>query len=238
MPKNVGFGAGCNAGFDAVRPRAVFFVNPDAELPVGATRQLLDELRSPGVAAVGPSVVDPSAGAEAAGNEPTVRSAWGHFLYLSRLPLIGSLFPPLQIPRRPAAGALDVDWVGGAALVVDGTAFGSVGGFDERYFMYMEDVDLCRRLRDAGFRVRLVPTVKVRHRMGGSQGADQAARWYAAFDDYLRRRHGRTAAAAASLAASSGMAARALAYALRGGRRAEATRMFRGAAAAGRRIFG
>ena len=58
---------------------------------------------------------------------------------------------------------VDVEWATAACLVVRRRAFDQIGGFDESYFLYFEDVDLCVRLRAAGFRVRYDPTVRVRH---------------------------------------------------------------------------
>jgi GT2 family glycosyltransferase len=69
-----------------------------------------------------------------------------------------------------AAGSdtLVVDWVSGACLLARRDAFTQVGGFDERYFMYWEDADLCRRLRAAGYHVRYVPAAMAVHRVGHS----------------------------------------------------------------------
>ena len=64
-----------------------------------------------------------------------------------------------------------VEWVSGTAMLVRRTAFEEVGGFDEDYFMYVEDVDLCWRLRKAGWDVRYAPTAGVVHAIGGSSEA-------------------------------------------------------------------
>jgi GT2 family glycosyltransferase len=61
------------------------------------------------------------------------------------------------------------DWVSGAALAVRTAVFEEVGGFDERYFMYFEDVDLCARIRDAGHEIHYLPSTRVEHLGGGSQ---------------------------------------------------------------------
>jgi N-acetylglucosaminyl-diphospho-decaprenol L-rhamnosyltransferase len=64
------------------------------------------------------------------------------------------------------AGARDVDWVAGTCMLLRRSAFEAVGGFDERYFMYVEDVDLCWRLWRAGGRVAYEPAGRVVHTIG------------------------------------------------------------------------
>jgi GT2 family glycosyltransferase len=61
-----------------------------------------------------------------------------------------------------------VDWISGACMLARREALAAVGGFDERYFLYWEDADLCRRLRAAGWTARYVPHAVVVHRVGGS----------------------------------------------------------------------
>ena len=61
-----------------------------------------------------------------------------------------------------------VDWVSGACFMVRREAFASVGGFDERYFLYWEDADLCRRLRTAGYEIRHAPGAVAVHQVGQS----------------------------------------------------------------------
>jgi N-acetylglucosaminyl-diphospho-decaprenol L-rhamnosyltransferase len=235
--RNLGFGGGCNLGAGSSSADALFFLNPDARLVKGATDTLIEALSvSPGTGLVAPRVVDPSGESRAAsaGAEPGLRSTIGHYLLLGRLPLLGRIFRPLHLtrPDRPASP----DWVSGAAMLVRRDAFSAVGGFDEQIFMYMEDVDLCRRLRSSGWRVDYRPDAIVEHRIGGSQSTDQPARWFNSYFDYLRRRHGSAEARTASLVAGLGLGIRAIAY--RAARPANAARVGRAARAAFRVAFG
>jgi GT2 family glycosyltransferase len=211
---NRGFGGGCNLGAAAGDGEYVFFVNPDARLEAGCTSRLLRELAAePSLAAVGPAVLDPAGAyrAVSAGFEPSLRSIIGHYLLAGRLPIVGRWFAPLQLPqstteRRP-------DWITGAALLARRAAFESVAGFDESIFLYMEDVDLCRRLRENGWEIGYVPEAVVYHQLGGTQGTDQAARWMRSFYAYLRRRHGMLYTAFSSQLVGLGLGLRAVAYA-------------------------
>jgi GT2 family glycosyltransferase len=121
-------------------------------------------------------------------------------------------------------------------MLVRRDAFEAVGGFDERFFLYMEDVDLCRRFRAAGYRVAYEPGAIVRHAIGGSQSADQPARWYRAFHAYLGEGRGPVTARLAAAVAALGMAVRWIAY--RGRRPAQAVRMRTAARTAAALAFG
>jgi N-acetylglucosaminyl-diphospho-decaprenol L-rhamnosyltransferase len=236
-PTNAGFGSGCNAGASAIDASAFFFVNPDANLPAQAGERLLAELRAAAdLGVVGASVVSMGE-AEAAGADPSARSAIGHFLLASRTGPLRGIFPALQLHLGADARSRDVDWTGAAAMLVRSDAFKQVGGFDERLFLYMEDVDLCRRLRAKGWRIRLVPTVRVQHMLGASQGSEQAARWYQAFDAYVRHTHGPAQARVAAAAAASGLAARALVSRFAGSSENGKTERFRRGAAAALRCL-
>ena len=119
-------------------------------------------------------------------------------------------FRPLQLAqgspeRRP-------DWVSGAALLIRRSAFEEVGGFDSSLFMYMEDVDLCRRLREHGWSIGYEPGVVALHELGGTQGPEQSTRWARAFHAYLLGRHGATYAGICSGLAAVGLGLRAVAY--------------------------
>lgn len=210
-PRNIGFGRACNLAAEASDADILFFVNPDARISTGVTAGLAAALElDPHIGAIGPRIQDPGGDlrAASAGFEPSLRSVLGHFLLLARMPLIGRLVPPLQLASGSPAQA--VDWVGGAALMVRRRAFREVGGFDPAIFLYMEDVDLCRRLRAAGWTIRYAPGVSVEHDVGGSQGPEQASRWFIAFHRYVAGQRGEGYARAASAIASLGLATRAV----------------------------
>lgn len=209
-PRNLGFGGACNLAVAESGADLLFFVNPDARLGPGATAGLIAAIEAdPGVAAAGPRIQDPAGDlrAASAGFEPSLRSVLGHFLLLARLPWIGRYFSPLQLPF--GSPAQPVDWISGAALMVRSEAFRAVEGFDPSMFLYMEDVDLCRRLRAAGWTIRYEPGAVVEHDLGGSQGTEQARRWFVAFHLYLARQRGPAYARVASALAAVGLGLRA-----------------------------
>jgi N-acetylglucosaminyl-diphospho-decaprenol L-rhamnosyltransferase len=229
-PENRGFGDGCNLGAAAGSSTFLLFLNPDARLTPGTTSRLLRELdQEPTLGVIGPALSDPKGDyrAASAGYEPGLRSVLGHFLLLARLPGLAHWFRPIQLAqgsmeRRP-------DWVSGAALLIRRAAFEEVGGFDPSLFMYMEDVDLCRRLREHGWSIGYEPGVVALHELGGTQGPEQSTRWARAFHAYLLRRHGATYARVCSMLAAIGLGLRAVAYLPR--RRALGLRLARAARA-------
>ena len=211
--KNLGFGGGCNLGAACSEADAVFFLNPDARLKPGATALLVAALEADAsLAVVAPRVIDPTGESRAAsaGAEPSLRSSLGHFLALGRIPAIGRFFEPAFL----ADGRVRIrpDWVSGAAMLVRKSAYDEVGCFDERIFMYMEDIDLCRRLREKGWTVGYEPDALVEHVMGHSQSTDQPIRWYRAYHIYIAEHQGALAARATSFAAAVGLCLRSLAY--------------------------
>lgn len=210
---NRGFGGGCNLGASAGEGEGLFFVNPDARLSPGCTSRLLRALEADAsLVAVGPALVDPAGlyRAVSGGFEPSLRSIVGHYLLVARLPFMGRFFAPMQLPagtaeRRP-------DWTTGGALLVRRAGFEAVGGFDESIFLYMEDVDLCRRLRAGGGRIGYVPEAVVLHELGGTQGSDQPVRWIDSFYLYLARSHGPIYVATAMALVAVGLGLRAVVY--------------------------
>jgi GT2 family glycosyltransferase len=88
--------------------------------------------------------------------------------FFGRSTLLSRLFPSAGVARRnvllpETRAAVSVDWVSGSCVLVRREAFTEIGGFDERYFLYWEDADLCRRLRNAGWTVRFRPDAQVLH---------------------------------------------------------------------------
>jgi N-acetylglucosaminyl-diphospho-decaprenol L-rhamnosyltransferase len=161
---NLGFGAGANRGVATVGTPYVLILNPDVEIEPGTVKALVDALeRNPGVAAVGPRVQEPNGTVYSSGRPfPDLVVAAGHAF-------LGYAVPHNRFTRAykvldwDRCSARDVDWLSGSCLMVRRAAFDAVGGFDEAYFMYAEDVDLCWRWGRAGWRVRYEPAGRVVH---------------------------------------------------------------------------
>jgi N-acetylglucosaminyl-diphospho-decaprenol L-rhamnosyltransferase len=148
-----GFGANHNAAF--ARGDAAHFavLNPDLRLPHDPFRVLLPALRDPQVGAVAPRIVDPQGAPE-----DHARAFPTPITILSKL---GGSRPRMC---GGAEGApFRADWIAGMFMVFRRDAFAAVGGFDEAYFLYYEDVDLCARLAARGLRVEVHPAASAVH---------------------------------------------------------------------------
>ena len=171
---NRGFGAAINQAVKLTRAPLLWILNPDCRVLPGAFRALAETLeRHSECAIAAPQLLNADGSVQAsARGEP---GAWTGLF--GRHGLLTKFFPNAAAARKnlPAADLVAsgvesaaVDWVMGAAMLVDRDAFDRVGRFDERYFLYWEDADLCRRLRNAGFTTRYVPRARVRHPGGTS----------------------------------------------------------------------
>jgi GT2 family glycosyltransferase len=159
---NRGFASGVNAGLREVRKPWLAAINPDVELPAGGLDRLADLLEArPRVALIGPRVRLSDGGWEASvGWFPTLARERAHAWLLDRI--AGLPGRRRTFPSTTTA----VDWVSGCAWLLRAEAFRATGPFDEDYFMYVEDVDYCHRLRDVGWEVLATPEVEVLHRRG------------------------------------------------------------------------
>jgi GT2 family glycosyltransferase len=171
---NVGFGRAVNQGIAAARAPRVLIMNPDCRLVAGAVATLTAELDPHDFCAiVGPRILNPDGSVQgsARGDPDMLTGLFG------RTPLLGRLLPWLPAARRNVVSnaairsghaSVVVDWLSGACMLARRDALLKVTGFDERYFLYWEDADLCRRLRAAGHHVRYVPGATAIHRAGHS----------------------------------------------------------------------
>lgn len=172
---NRGFGPGVNQGVAQGRAEWVLILNPDARLAPDAVRTMIAAVESAGdVGCVGPRVVD-EAGVEYPSRRrfPNVWVAAGHAV-------LGRVWPGNPATRHyhhvaPADRACRVDWVSGCCMMLPRHVWEQVGGFDPRYFMYLEDVDLCWRLRRAGWRTVWEPVATVTH-VGGRSSRSRPLR--------------------------------------------------------------
>ncbi|MGZ4335216.1 MAG: glycosyltransferase family 2 protein [Gaiellaceae bacterium] len=168
---NRGFAAAANQGAALGRADLILFLNPDATLASGDLALLAGALDDPSVGAAGPRLVHPDGSEQRAWWPfPSPALTWREALGLERLRA-----------RRPAADG-SVDFVVGACLLVRRDAFERLGGFDERFWLYGEEADLCRRLRESGLRVVHVPEARALH-VGA---ASSAALGPAAFEHFQR----------------------------------------------------
>lgn len=148
-----GFGANHNAAFAASDALFFIVVNPDIRLRDFALNELLSTAALPEVGVAAPIVYTSNGRLQdSARRFPTLTR-------LIRRKLSGFIEPDYAIGQQP----LEVDWVAGMFMVFRREVYSSIGGFDDRYFMYFEDVDLCHRLHRTGLSVRLVPQACVVH---------------------------------------------------------------------------
>lgn len=177
LSENKGYGGAVNAACVGLGPEIdwILVANPDVELGRGSVDELLDELdRHDDVAAVGPHIAD-AAGRTypSARRFPSFTDGIGHALLVRIWP--GNPWSRHYLQTSTAVEPRDVDWLSGACILLRRSAFDEVGGFDERYFMYFEDVDLCFRLGQAGWRRRYRPSSEIMHVGAHSTTTRQAA---------------------------------------------------------------
>jgi len=148
-----GFGANHNAAFRRCATPVFVVLNPDIRLERDPFHALAARVTQAGIAAAGPLVRSPLGAVEDSARKfPTA-------LGLVKKAMRAQVAPDYPIDR----GVVEVDWVAGMCVALRSEAFRAAGGFDERYFLYYEDVDLCRRLRALGYRVVYDPAVCVVH---------------------------------------------------------------------------
>ena len=178
--QNVGFGRGVNQGLAAARAPMVLIMNPDCRLEPGAFARLASELeRHSGCVIVGPRILNPDGTEQgsARGDPDMLTGAFGRSTRLRRLlPGLGVSARNVVLASTVRDGeSLAVDWLSGACMLARTDGLRALGGFDERYFLYWEDADLCRRLRNAGSHVRYVPSATAVHRVGQSSRTARAS---------------------------------------------------------------
>lgn len=155
-PTNAGFGAGMNIGVGrAIELGATQFLllNPDATLTPSDLSSLLDIIEAHPLTLVSPTILRPDGSTWFAGSD--LYSADGRIRSLAR--------------RDRAGSATIMPWLSGCCLVVTDELWKLVGGYDEDFFLYWEDVDLSRRVMDVGGDLRVEPTSRAIHAEGGTQ---------------------------------------------------------------------
>lgn len=166
---NVGFGRGANAGVASSTGEAIVVANADTVFPPGSVAAMAGYLEDhPRVGALGPLIRFPDGRVQLSARAlPSIGQAIGHAVF--------GLWRPenrwtraYRLTDWDRTSEREVDWVSGACMALRREAFEAVGGFDPAYFMFVEDVDLCARLKEAGWSVVFAPVAEVTHVIGAA----------------------------------------------------------------------
>ncbi|HLJ84347.1 MAG TPA: glycosyltransferase family 2 protein [Candidatus Eremiobacteraceae bacterium] len=176
---NLGFAKACNIGARAATAPLLFFFNPDARAKPGLLANALAYFQTHAdVAMAGCKLLDEDGRlAESCGEFDTWWQSFLRSSALGDLPLFAKQANGYALRQWDYSSERDVDLVVGAAMFIRADVFKRLGGFDERYFLYHEEIDFAHRLRDAGLRVVYLPQCVVVH---GSEKGGSKKTWGAA----------------------------------------------------------
>lgn len=209
---NGGFGAGMNIGFaaglsDGTAPDYYYLLNSDAFVQGSTMRRLRDFLADhPGAGLAGSYVY----GTDGTPHRTAFRfpSIAGEFEMAARTGVFTRLLAPWVVAMEMPQAETQVDWTAGASLMIRRPVIDEIGGFDEGFFLYFEETDLCRRAAQAGWRTHYVPDSRVAHVGSASTGMQQWQRtpayWFQSRSHYFRKSHGSVYAALATAARVAG----------------------------------
>lgn len=202
LDKNGGYGYANNRAIQSALasddpPEFIYLLNPDAYVYPGAVQELLRCMEQrPDVGLCGSRQEQPDGSINrAAFRFPSVRS---ELIQGSRLGLLKRLFPASEIAPLPPEQPAPTDWLSGASLLVRRSVFERAGLFDETFFLYYEETDLCLRARRLGFRCWYVPSSRVVHLEGQSTGVTDSRAapkrlpryWFESRQHYFMKNHG------------------------------------------------
>jgi GT2 family glycosyltransferase len=193
LGKNLGFGAASNRGVKACCSEQIVLLNADTRMKTGSVQALRNYLEDhPQAAVIGPRILNP---------DSTLQTSCFHFptplhifLYISGLYQWIPRLPVLKqrtLQKMTSESARPVPWILGAALAFRRETFEALGGFDENFFMYFEEVDLCYRLFSQGKQIHFVPEAEIIHLGGGSTTQTRASSYIQFFASLARfyRKH-------------------------------------------------
>ena len=170
LPKNVGFSRGVNRGAGATSAPLLAIVNPDAVCHADTLPILRDALRTRQCWAVGPALLNRAGLRERSARRfPTEKNALFNWRYLQWVPRTKNRdVASFLMLERDLTGTFECDWLSGAFVLVWRDVFDALGGFDPRYFLYYEEVDLFRRAQAKGHRCCFVGAATADHAIGHS----------------------------------------------------------------------
>ena len=167
--ENRGFSYGNNVGMRLGRAPFVLFLNPDATIDQESLRKLVDAFKDDETAIVAPRILNTDGSVSFSLRRfPRLRSTFAQALFLHRLFPRASWTDEVVRDVRAYEVSGSPDWVSGACMLVRREMLSRVGGWDSGFFLYGEDIDLCRRVRRAGGDICFVPDAIARHEGGAS----------------------------------------------------------------------
>lgn len=158
---NIGFAKACNQGAKIAKGKYLLFLNPDTIVKPGCIEKVVDFLEKKKDAAV--------VGCKMLNTDGSLQSSCGNFpsisnIILDRIPIINKIFKTVLIRQEDFyTKEQNLDWVSGAFFLVKKDVFFKLGGFNERYFMYIEEIDFCYRAKKAGYKIYYNPKAEIIH---------------------------------------------------------------------------
>lgn len=192
LPENRGFAYACNEGIRCGAAPYVLLLNPDTRLDPDALRAMVNALEAePRRGAVGPRIIREDGTLHFSIRRfPRASSSFAQAFFLHRFwPKARWVDELIRDPDRYQSPG-HADWVSGACILLRRTAIEELGGLDAGFFLYREDVDLCRRLWDAGWEVWFDPRAACIHEGGASQSGESLLGVLAASRIRYARKHG------------------------------------------------
>jgi hypothetical protein len=198
LERNLGFSGGNNVGIGASEGRLVLLLNPDTVPHPGSVERLCDYMEAnPEAGIAGPRLLNPDGTLQPSRRRfPTFATALVESTPLQRVMPDAVVLRRFYMLDRPDDETQEVGWLSGAALLCRRDALEQVGGFDTGFFMFSEEVDLCRRVSRAGWRVVYLPEAQITHYGGASTEQAVPSRhinFNAARVRYFRKHHGMVA---------------------------------------------
>jgi len=167
---NLGYSGGINTAFPHVGEcESILVLNPDLTVQPDAVAALLGRLRAPGVGVVVPRILDDDGKVYTSlRREPTILRALGDAALGRHLSARPSWLSETDHASSSYTAAHKIDWATGAALMIRRDVAHDIGRWNELFFLYSEETDYCRRVRDAGYQIWFEPTATVQHKGAGS----------------------------------------------------------------------